>query len=90
MPSMSITHLSELKLYKRYSDVGKVHARLVQHGDQKFMEVQEKLTGSYSCPGCKLLLSLCPFDKEDGPGIMFTYLEPKDFHEQHKPVDVDK
>ncbi len=79
MPSMSV--LSEWKKYTRYSDHRRVGARLVKKEGTTFMEIREARIGPFSCPHCGELLT-----QIDTGAFPNFYLEPKVFHEKHKPV----
>jgi hypothetical protein len=83
MPS-SLTSPGPWKWYKRYSDMGKVEARLVVCTGQKLMEVRETIHGEDKCPDCGHVLSLLL-----EPKVVHHILMPNKFHESHKPLDVD-
>lgn len=84
MPSTSARALSPWKNYKRYSDNVKLEARLIQVGDRKLMQVKESRNGDFCCPHCSEVIS-------QGNGRVFPQiiLEPKIFHERHRPLDKD-
>lgn len=77
----SSSHLTSWLKYKRYSDNREVSARLVRMGDTKYMEVKESRIGPFHCPACGELLT----QATTGAFPNF-FLEPKLFHEKHKPV----
>lgn len=80
MPSTSA--LSEWKQYKRYSDNVKVEARLIQVGNRKLMQVKESRSGDFVCPHCAQVIS-----QGNARSFPQTILEPRIFHERHKPLD---
>lgn len=82
MPSTSA--LGPWKRYKRHSDNVKLEARLVQVGDKKFLEVKESRVGDFVCPCCSTILS-----QSNARSFPRMLLEPKIFHERHRPLDKD-
>ncbi|KKN17678.1 hypothetical protein LCGC14_0963370 [marine sediment metagenome] len=76
--------LSPWMKFKRYSDNVKVEARLVQVGDRKLMEVRESKGDEIVCSCCGHILS-----QVGGKLIPNFQLEPKIFHERHKPLDMN-
>jgi hypothetical protein len=72
------------KRYKRYSDNVKLEARLVQMGDHKLMQVKESREGNFTCPCCSALIS-----QGNAKAFPQVLLEPKSFHERHRPLDTD-
>lgn len=79
MPSSSV--LTPWQRYKRYSDNVKLEARLVQTKGKKIMQVREPKGETYCCPECRTILT-------QGNGLLLPdfLLEPKVFHERHKPI----
>jgi hypothetical protein len=85
MPSTSdqYTDVTEWKKYRRYSDRGTVSARLVRKkGGERLMEVKELRVGPFQCPHCQKTLS-----QVDTGAFPNALLEPRIFHENHKPLD---
>jgi hypothetical protein len=76
----STSPLSPWKTYKRYSDNMKVEARLVSLGGVRMMQVKEPKSENYNCPECKVLLT-----QGNGLSMPQFLLEPKIFHERHRP-----
>lgn len=80
MRSMSIQN--EWKNYKRYSDNRIVMARLVKSEfGTAWIEIKESRTGALCCPSCSETLT--QVGAETFPNF---YLEPKVFHDKHKPA----
>ena len=78
--------LSEWRKYKRRADNIEVSARLVTIIDQvrgkiKVLEIKENRMPDFACPNCKHLIT-------QGNSQVFPnfFLEPKIFHEGHKPI----
>ena len=72
------------KKYKRYSDNVKLEARLIEVEGRKLIQVKESRTGDFVCPHCGQVIS-------HGNAHKFppTILDPKVFHERHRPLDKD-
>ena len=68
--------------YMRRADNVKVSARLVVREDVKLMEVRESRMPDFACPHCRYLLT-----QRDTGAFPNFFLEPKIFHEHHKPLD---
>ena len=68
--------------YIRRADNVRVSARLIEREGEKFLEVKESNRSDFCCPNCKYLLT--QRDTKDFPNFV---LEPKIFHEFHKPLD---
>ncbi len=69
--------------YKRRSDMIKVRARIVEWDDGKFMEIEAPGGDQTTCPHCKAVIS-----ETRGQKVLTTYLRPRAFHEQYKPITV--
>lgn len=80
MPSTLV--LTLWKRYKRCADNVTVSARLVSRDGEKFLEVKESRMLNFQCPNCKYLITQGNY--EAFPNF---FLEPKIFHETHRPLD---
>lgn len=74
------TPLGAWKKYKRTADNVEVTARIVSRDGTKLLEVKESRMSDFHCPNCKYLLT-----QRDTGSFPNFFLEPKIFHENHKP-----
>jgi len=74
--------LGPWKNYIRRADHVKVSARLIQRDKMKFLEVKEPRMEDFHCPNCKYLLT-----QRDTGAFPNFFLEPKIFHDNHRPLD---
>lgn len=68
--------------YVRRADNVRVSARLVERNGVKLLEVKESRMSDFKCPHCSYLLT-----QRDTGAFPNFFLEPKIFHEHHKPLD---
>ncbi len=59
-------------------------ARLVSLDGEKLLEVKESKSDDFVCPDCKHLIT-----QRNGKEFPNFLLEPKNFHETHRPIDFD-
>ena len=78
----SMSALGPWKRYKRRADNVEVSARLVNRDGTKLLEVKESRMSDFQCPNCKYLLT-----QRDTGAFPNFFLEPKIFHEHHRPLD---
>ncbi|MCK5641829.1 MAG: hypothetical protein KAJ19_13585 [Gammaproteobacteria bacterium] len=82
MPSSSIEPLDQWRRYKRIVDNVRIDARLVDREGTKMLEVKESRMSDFHCPNCKYLLT-----QRDTGAFPNFFLEPKNFHAAHTPLD---
>lgn len=80
----SMSTLSPWKKYKRRADNVIVSARLVLRKGTKLLEVKESRMSDFCCPNCKYMLT-----QRDTGAFPNFFLEPKIFHEFHRPLDPE-
>ena len=78
----SISVLTPWRRYKRRADNVEVNARLVHRDGTKLLEIRESRMPDFQCPNCKYLLT-----QRDTGAFPNFFLEPKIFHEYHRPLD---
>jgi len=80
----TLVPLGPWKNYVRRADNVRVSARLIQRDGTKLLEVKESRMDDFCCPNCKYLLT-----QRDTGAFPNFFLEPKIFHEGHRPLDTE-